>query len=152
MSIKLIVLDEEPNNLITDRDIRRTNLACEESRIVEDDGLIGWVINAFDWTGATIGEDEEHNRTVQFGKVFRDRYFRQYYDEFKRWIERAAKMDFDDYKSFHGNMKFGDAERWFKRPNEIHIWYSGWYSTLTEFLRNVEDDEVFYFGNAFDII
>lgn len=150
MSIKLIVLGDEPGRSVWDYDIRKTDLADESDKIVEDGSIIGWVLNALDWDGAEIGE-EDGTRTVKFNKTFRERYFRHYWNEFQRWIKRAAEMDFEDYITHNGRMKFEDAEHWFKYPNGIYVWYSGYYCMLTEFLRNVSDDEKFYVVQAFDI-
>ena len=151
MSIKLIVLADEPGETIMDSDIRHTNLADDTDRIIEDDSIIGWVLNSMELDGAEISEDKDGNQTVGITDVFRKRYFRHYYDEFHKWIQRASGITFEEYMSYHGEMKFSDAERWFKKPNDIYVWYWGWYSTLTEFLRNVENDEQYYVVQGFEI-
>lgn len=151
MAIKLIVLEEEPECTIDKSDIWNSGLADRSDRIVESDSVIPWLMNALELDGAESVEDGDGNQMVMFTKTFRDRYFNHYWDEFHRWIEKAAQMDFDDFKSWRGSMKFDDAERWFNKPNDIYVWYAGWYATLTDFLRNIKDDETFYFGNAFEI-
>lgn len=151
MAIKLIVLEEEPECTIDKSDIWNSGLADRSDRIVESKSVIPWLINALELDGAELEEDVERHQIVRFTKTFMDRYFHHYWNEFHRWIGRAAEMDFEDFKSYRGSIRFDDAERWFRKPNDIYVWNCGWYATLTDFLRNVKDDESFYFGNAFEI-
>jgi hypothetical protein len=109
------------------------------------------ILQALEFDGAEIVKDELNGTSIKITPMLRERYFRHYFDEYKRWAELAAKMDFEDFSTYHGKIKFGDAERWFDRPNDVYIWYAGWYSTLSEFLRQAGNGDTFYIGTVFTL-
>lgn len=151
MSYILIQLDEDPGCEISELELRESGfIPAKFESAVKDPNAANHVLQALEWDGADIKKDDDGIR-ITITPMLRERYFRHWWDEFQRWMERASKMDFKDFSTYHGEMKFNDAERWFKRPNNIYVWYAGWYSTLTEFLRGALDNETFYIGTVFEL-
>lgn len=109
------------------------------------------ILQALEFDGAEVVKDELNGTSIKITPMLREHYFRHYFDEYKRWAELAAGMDFEDFSTHRGEMKFGDAKRRFNHPNDVYIWYAGWYSTLTEFLRGAGNGDTFYIGTVFTL-
>lgn len=151
MACVLIHLDDCPGCEVSESELRESGfLPAIFETATKDPGAADHILQAMIMDGAEI-EQGDYGIRITVTPMLRERYFRHYWDEFQRWMERASKMDFKDFSTYHGEMKFNDAERYFMRPNNIYIWYAGWYSTLTDFLREVTDNETYYFGTAFTL-
>ena len=151
MSYVLIQLDEDPNASVSTEELYLSGfLPAIFETAQEDRGAANHVLQALEMDGAKIYNLEEGTR-ITFTETCRERYFRHYWYEFQRWMEQASKMDFADFKTWHGEIKFNDAERHFRHPNDIYVWYAGWYASLTEFMREIKDGESFYVGTAFTL-
>lgn len=151
MSNRLIILDDEPNKIPVSELRNCGFIPTITDYVTENNGIAKWIAGVFEQEGAEVTTYSDGTTMVTFTKVYLERYFRRYFDEWKRAADRFAAMDFEDFKTYRGAMKFEDTEKYFSKPNDIYVWNCGWYSTLSDFLRNVKDGETFYIGNSFYI-